>query len=133
MDLYGTDDFVVSEMLGKTFTRVENTGEEIIFRHENGDDYIFHHFNSCCESVTVEDVVGDLNDLVGVPILEAEVVIDSGYDDDHESRTWTFYKFGTIKGHVNIRWFGSSNGYYSESVDQSIVRANEQDDGDAND
>ena len=117
--------FEIIEMIGKTFLEVSNIRNEILeFLAENGDRYVFHHYQSCCESVSIEDIAGDLSDLEGSPILEAEESFgESNVGACGESCTWTFYKFGTIKGHVNVRWYGSSNGYYSESVDLSIIKA----------
>jgi len=111
------------ELLGQTFIKVEqgdwNGQEELRFYTDESSGFRFTHWQDCCESVYIEDINGDLADLVGSPILQAEEVNDDGNEDDehHESVTWTFYKFATKNGYVTVRWCGSSNGYYSESVD----------------
>lgn len=121
-----------SELLGKTLTDVYNVDDEEVFFHtSDGERYKLYHSQNCCDTVLVEDIAGDLADLVGSPILQAEessnsenpkVHGDPGeYQYTDESRTWTFYKLATIKGSITIRWYGSSNGYYSESVDFARV------------
>lgn len=111
-------------LLGKTFTSVtgEVGGELIEFFDESGATVHMHHQRDCCESVTVEDICGDLKDLEGSPILQAEESTSDANPEgvtkeDQESFTWTFYRLATIKGSVVIRWYGESNGYYSESVE----------------
>lgn len=96
--------------------------DTIIFTLDDGRRFQLWHSQDCCESVNIEDVIGDISDLIGSPLLECEEVTNGddpeGIDKSSaESYTWTFYKLATIKGSVTIRWYGESNGYYSESVD----------------
>ncbi|MDR3392380.1 MAG: hypothetical protein P4L77_11680 [Sulfuriferula sp.] len=110
---------VIEELLGQVLVKAEQVkdnrdDDEIVFTLQNGRVYRFFHHQSCCENVYVESIVGDLNDLVGSPIMLAEEV--SGEMEDVYSGTWTFYKFATAKGYVDIRWIGTSNGCYSEEV-----------------
>ncbi len=115
-------DIDVSVLLDKTLSRVERIDDEMIkFHVVGGDVYTMYHDQDCCEGVMIDDIWGDLNDLVGVPILVAEeatsgVAGGAGEDGYYDSQTWTFYKFATVKGWVDIRWYGTSNGYYSEGV-----------------
>lgn len=115
----------VSVLKGKTLKECIQTnydsGDAIRFVTDDDEEYMMYHDQDCCEYVSIEDIVGDLQDLVGSPLLEAEESSSFGGDTTGDSYTWTYYKLGTIKGHVNIRWYGSSNGYYSERVDFALV------------
>ena len=109
-----------SDLMGKTLTTIVNKDDELIFTTNEGEVFKAFHDQDCCESVTIEDIEGDLNDLIGTPILWAEEATNTedtfGKIEFPDSFTWTFYKLATIKGYVTIRWLGESNGYYSESV-----------------
>lgn len=114
-----------NDLIGKTLTEVHGMSADsdaIAFRCSDGTAYRMHHHQDCCESVQLVDVVGDVADLIGSPILVAEEATSGddpeGYKRDYpsDSCTWTFYKLATAKGWVDLRWLGESNGYYSESV-----------------
>lgn len=113
------------DLQGRVLVRVEQIDNNELRFYLTDSHYVrMHHNQDCCESVSIEDVVGDLDDLVGTPLLLAEEV--DNYDEEpseeyYESYTWTYYRFRTIKGSVDIRWYGTSNGFYSERVDCEIV------------
>jgi hypothetical protein len=106
---------IIEELIGKTFTGVYATDSYLLTFKNASEEYYFEHSQDCCESVSIEDICGDLDDLVGVPLLVAE---EATSDDSsaYECGMWTFYKFSTIKGSVTVRWYGESNGYYSVDV-----------------
>lgn len=112
----------VSELIGKIITEIrgmEKESNHITFYCNDGSQYEMYHEQDCCESVELEDVCGDVATLLNSKILKAEenTSHDNQKDKYDEHFTWTFYTFATIKGYVVLRWYGTSNGYYSESVD----------------
>ena len=112
----------ICELLGKTLLKVEGCvvgNDSIYFTTSDGKKYKMYHRQDCCECVDIDDVCGEVVNLIGQPLLMAEEIsCDNGAKDKwDDSYTWTFYKLATINGYVTIKWYGTSNGYYSESVD----------------
>lgn len=108
----------LNALIGKTCVIIRGAtpgSEEIEMFFDDLTHVHFYHQQDCCESVQLEDIVGDIKDLLGKPLGLSEVVCTQD-DVNHESSTATWYKFATINGAVTLRWLGVSNGYYSEAV-----------------
>ena len=120
----------ISELRGKIITEIvglQADGDDVvIFTCDDGSQYQMWHDQDCCESVGITDVEGDVDDLIGHPIVVAEQVDSDDFPAPEgeyvDSYTWTFYRLATQKGFVVVRWLGESNGCYSESVDFAKIK-----------
>lgn len=114
------------DLRGKVLVSAEQVegsdGDRLEFKDSDGTEYYMQHFQDCCESVYIEDIEGELENILNSEILYAYKETSVGKEGEYgDSSTWTFYRIGTDKGSVVIRWFGTSNGYYSEGVDFCVV------------
>lgn len=109
----------INLIVGKIPTQINQSNDEIVFVFSDGSQGRFYHEQDCCETVVIDDVNGSWGDLIGTPLLVADERIsheDLKGREYYDSITWTFYTFRSVKGSVDVRWHGSSNGYYSEKV-----------------
>lgn len=116
---------VIKEIIGLVPINVTQDSDTLVMRFSNGAKAKWHHYQDCCEDVVIDDVVGDWADILGHPLLVAEERISENNDLNFAHETWTFYTFRNIGGSVDVRWCGSSNGYYSESVDFDFTQPSE--------
>ena len=95
----------------------QGDANEVLFYMADGRVYKLWHEQDCCESVHLAEVEGNLDDLLDVPLGLAELVTQEGERGEYdESSTWSFYKLAGQFGYATLRWLGTSNGYYSETV-----------------
>lgn len=118
--------------IGQTVIEINGMKEgseavEIVTRE--GGRLTLRYEQDCCASCSICQIDGDPLDLLGLPLLMCEEVAGEslGVDDtkgengqpesdwNSDSFTWTFVKLATTAGYVTLRWYGSSNGYYSEA------------------
>lgn len=119
----------VSRLIGKTLVSAD--GEEffadLVFTDTEGTKYFLgnrleREGIEVSGWVHIADIAGDLSNLVGAEILQAEEVSSEPKGGDAiQSDRWTFYRFATRKGSVVVRFSDSdSDYYYSEWVDFMI-------------
>lgn len=113
----------IKALIGKTIDKIDGGVEsrKLVFHTSDGLVYAMYHIHVCCEDVYVDDIIGNLEDIIGSPVLRAsEETSDENPEgvkkEYQDSFTWTFYHIATIKGAITIRWYGESNGCYSEDV-----------------
>lgn len=90
----------LSQMVGVTMVSVtgKQYDEALRFTSDDGRCFSFYHEQDCCENVSIEEVIGDLDDLVGSPIVYAEEVSNSARQQrlDRLSNVDTF-KLGDLE------------------------------------
>lgn len=95
------------------------TINEEVYIWASGRKFVMVHDQDCCECVTVEDIQGNVERMIGEVVIDATEnsnCTDPKIEGTDDCWTWTYYTIRTQSETLVIRWYGSSNGYYSESV-----------------
>lgn len=116
------------DLIGQTITEISAPigDAEILIRTAQGGIRAFHEVD-CCESVDLMRVDGDVETLIGGVVTMAEDDTGCVPPDwaekayEGESVTWTKLTLGTASGSVHFWVCGSSNGYYSETLEFELI------------
>lgn len=108
----------LEDFVGKVCTLAEEIDHEVVLEFADNTAIVIRHEQDCCEEVRFVDGKDDLACLVGTVIGMAEVVRNKGDggESKYDTNTWTFVKFRSIGGDCTLSWYGTSNGYYNETV-----------------
>lgn len=107
-------DLEFSELLGKTLVKIDKAESDFGLTFTTNENKEYHLYGNdlqcygCDVSVVIEDIEGDLDDLLNSPLLQAE---ESIVEDD------SWYKLATKNGYVTIRFHGEDGWEYGTHVD----------------
>ena len=106
-----------------SWSGARKNSKEVIFYLDQEESIVFGHDQHCCESVNLVDFEKQ-GKMEGELLYIQESSNKDNPPNDWGSHTWTFYDVRTTKGLLTMRWLGTSNGYYSESVDVTFGKVN---------
>ena len=121
------DRIELEDLDGEVLTHIDvdsddKKGDQILLTTQSGRQIRIYHEQDCCEHVRIEGTDGEWRELYGKPILEA-VHEEDGGEWEGGTCTRTTLTFRVDSATVISRWFGESNGYYSEAVNiEDITR-----------
>lgn len=115
-DFKSLDGFLGLEVKSVEIAR-EN--EEVHFILTDCRKIVMEHSQECCEDVYLAEVDTDLCSLSGIITKFEEAFVEISSEDEYLGAT--FYNIVVGNTSFNMRWCGSSNGYYSVSVCASLV------------
>lgn len=121
----------VEELAGKTIINLDDSANgDLRFTMDDGSVYEMGYIPDCCATCDIESGLSDLQAMVGQKLVSVSMDTSSERPADvakpeyePESQTWTFYTFRSNEATAQLRWFGESNGYYSESVTFRCVQS----------
>lgn len=105
-------------LIGHTITEIQHDDSSVTITTDKGKCRLEHQ-QDCCETVNLEKVIGNPQDLVGQTIIVSEEDVPKDpewHSGNYESHTWTMFKLSSQTHTVEFWFLGVSNGYYSESV-----------------
>lgn len=114
----------LSDLIGNVFDTVTLNGGAVEFYNNNKLMFCLHHEQSCCEIVELIDGFDELHLLQNGPIMQSYATYSHDGElkytengNSYDNLTWSFYTFSTFYHSVTLRFYGQSNGCYSETVD----------------
>lgn len=108
-------------IINVTIDNLPDSDNYVEFQLQSGIICRLQHRQDCCESVYLDDICGDINDLRGL-VVSARCTYNDRVDTVDGDKEWTFYTVRTNNGgDCTFRFIGESNGYYSTSVDFFMV------------
>lgn len=90
----------IPELIGKILIKADSfNSNELVFETETGTRICFYHIQESDESVYINEINGNLMNLVQSPIFEASCISKT-----KKGKTTITYTFETSKGEVKVQW-----------------------------
>lgn len=68
-------------LIGEVLTSITKGKERIFIATQSNKMFVMEHQQDCCESVDIHEILGDANDVIGLPITKAEELESSKHVD----------------------------------------------------